>query len=183
VDLTESAPPLKRQAHGKLRPMHIGHWSPSTWKASANAHRPLVTKHTGNFGQCTSAIGYQAHGKLRPRHIGHRSAHGKLWPRHIGHRSAHGKLWPRHIGHRSAHGKLRPRHIGHRSPHTRETSANVHRPSVTKHTGNFLKGPMHIGYGQHTGNFGRDTSAIGHQARGAPHEGSTPLTPRPSRSG
>jgi len=61
------------QAHGKLRPRHIGHRSPSTRTTLAKTHRPLVTAHTGNFGQDTSAIGHQAHGKLWPRHIGHRS--------------------------------------------------------------------------------------------------------------
>ena len=64
--------------HGKLRPRHIDHRSPSTWQSLAKTHRPLVTKHTGNigqdtsaigqhtgnFGQGTSAIGHQTHGTL-----------------------------------------------------------------------------------------------------------------------
>ena len=51
---------------------HLGLRSPHTRETSPKTHQPLVTTHTGNFGQDTSAIGHQAHGKLRPRHIGHR---------------------------------------------------------------------------------------------------------------
>jgi len=100
---------IGHQAHGKLRPMHIGHRSPSTWETSAKTHRPSVIKHTGNFGQDTSAI---------CQHTGNFGQDTSA------------------IGHHT-HKKLRPRHIGHRSKHTRETSAKAHRPLVTKHMGNF----------------------------------------------
>ena len=110
----------------------------------------MVTKHTGNFGQDTSAIGHQAHGKLpegakthRPSATKHTGNFGQDTSA-IGHQ-AHGKLRPSATKYT---GKLWPRHIGHRPPSTWETSAKTHRPSATKHTGN----------------FGQDTSAIGHQA-------------------
>ena len=104
---------IGHQAHGKFRPTHVGHWSPSTWETSAKTHRPSVstretsakthrpsiTKHTGNFDQDTPASGHQSHGKLRPRHIGHRS------PRHTGNFGQDTSA----IGHQ-AHGKRRPRH-------------------------------------------------------------------------
>ena len=56
---------LGHHTHGKLCPRHIGHRSPHKRETLAKAHRPLVTKHTGSFGQDTSAIGHQADGKLR----------------------------------------------------------------------------------------------------------------------
>ena len=151
---------IGHQAHGKFRPRHIRHRSPSTRETSAKTHRPSVaaTKHTGNFGQDTSAIGHQAHAKLRSSATKHMGNFGQDT-------SA--------IGHQ-AHGKLRPRHIRHRSPSTRETSAKAHRPSVTKHTGSFGQAtsaighqahgklrPRHIG---HRPPSTRETSAIGHQA-------------------
>ena len=107
----------------------IGHHTHGKLPEGAKAHRPSVTKHTGNFGQCTSAIG---------QHMGI-----------LGHDESA-------IGHQ-AHGKHRPRHIGHRS--ARETSAKTHRPSVTTHTGNFLKGPLQAAKAhrpsvtKHKGNF------------------------------
>ena len=68
------------------------------------------------------------------------------------------------------------RNFGHRPPSTRETSAKTHRPSATKCTGNFGQDtsaighqaheklrPRHIG---HRPPSTRETSAIGHQAHG-----------------
>jgi len=153
------------QAHGKLRPRHIGHRSPHTWETLAKPHRPVVTKHTGNFGQGTLAIGHHTHGKLRPRHIGHRppstwepsvKAHRPSVTTHTGNFGQDTSA----IGHQ-AHGNIRPRHIGHRSSSTWETSTKTHRPSVTTHTGNFGQDTSAIG--QHTGNFGQDTS-VGHRS-------------------
>jgi len=145
---------------------------PSIWETLAKAHRPSVaaTKHTGNFGQCTSAIGRsdQAHGKLWPRHIGHRSqrpstretsakAHRPPVSKHMGNFGQCTSAIGQHtgnfgqdtsaIGHHT-HRKLPEGAKAHRpSVNTRETSANAHRPSVAAT--------------KHTGNFGQDTSAIG----------------------
>jgi len=147
-----------------LSSAHLGrtprsrHRSPSTWETSAKTHRPSVTKHTGNFGQDTSAIGHQAHKKLRPRHIGHRSPSTRETPWRgqgtsaIGHQ-AHGKLpegapsgseGTSAIGHQ-AHGKL-----------------SEGAPSGSEGISAIV---------QHTGNFGQCTSANGHQAHGKLPEG------------
>ena len=95
---------LGHHMHGKLRPRHIGHRSPSTWDTSRSVRHTSdsVTTCTGNFGQGTSAIGHQAHG-TRPEGATHPP------PTHLG------------LGHQT-HGTLRPRHIGHRSPSTWDTS-------------------------------------------------------------
>ena len=190
---------LDHHTHGKLRPRHIGHRSPSTGHLLKKPHighrhtSDSVTKHTGQFGQDTSATSHQAHG-TPPEGATHRP------PRHLGlGHQTHGTLWPRHIGHTSwsghqAHVTLRPKHIGHRSPSTRDTSCRVHTSatdtppggdSVTTHTGNFGQDTLAIGHQahgtprphighrhtsdsvtKHTGHFGQDTSATSHQAHG-----------------
>ena len=68
---------IGHQAHGKVWPKHIGHWSPSTRETSAKthrpsvstretsakAHRPSVTKHTGHFlkGPLQAAKAHRPH--------------------------------------------------------------------------------------------------------------------------
>jgi len=64
---------IGHQAHGKVWPKHIGHWSPSTRETSAKTHRPSVsTRETSAKAHRPSVT---THRKLRPSHIGHRSPH------------------------------------------------------------------------------------------------------------
>ena len=193
--LGQGTPAIGHQAHGTppegatpRLPTHLpkGTRSPNTPDTSAKTHRPSVTKHTGRFGQDTSATGHQAHGTTPER--GHTSATGH---------QAHGTT-PEGATHRppvTKHTGQLPKgpHIGHRSPRTRDnsrrghTSATGHQAHGTTPEGSTHRPqrPTHLLEGTRSPNTrdasyrGQCTSAIGHQAHGTPPELATHRPPTP----